>query len=243
MSTNQSSYSLTSIGNLSFIYTNKKFGNLSHKFGDTSHYEQTKKRLLALAPENRFVIKLATEHKDSIIDLTSNKILEDDTTILGDGLIFDANLANVWLAPADCAIIVIFDKAEKIICVIHASRLTLPQNIIAKSITKYLKKISTDYSKISAFISPSIASSDYVFESNIAKTLFDNSWDKFIKPGPLNKLHVDIKARCISELKDSGIYNIVVAPQNTGNGNFFSQSQGRLNPNLIGRNGFIIFKK
>jgi len=242
MSSETDSYLKSSVGNLNFIYTNKKFGNLSKKVGDVSRYQANRKKLLALAPVDRGIIKLKAQHKDSVIDLTSYQRIADETVVLVDGLIFDLSVANAWLAPADCAIIVLFNKSEKIVCMVHASRLTLPKNIISKSIKQYLKKIGGDSSKISAFISPSIDSSSYVFEPDIAKPLFGSDWDKFIKSDSDNKLHIDIQARCVAELKDNGIDKIVISTQNTGDGNFFSQSSGRLDPSLIGRNGFIVYK-
>jgi copper oxidase (laccase) domain-containing protein len=242
MKAKEESYLKTSLGHLNFIFTNKKFGNLSKKVGDISQYHANRKKLLVLASEDRGVVKLEAQHKDLIIDLTSYKKIDDETIISADGLIFDLSLVNAWIAPADCAIIVLFDESAKIVCMIHASRLTLPQNIISKSIDKYLKKINSDSTKISAFISPSIGSSHYVFEPDIAKPLFDSSWDQFIKSDLDNKLHIDIKARCIFELKAGGIDKIITSTHSTGDGNFFSQSSGRFDPNLMGRNGFLVFR-
>ncbi len=236
-----SEYSRISLEGLNFIFTNKYFGNLSEIVGDTSNYTKNLDKFLSLAPINKKVIKLKAEHGDKIIDISSISNTKKYKVLKGDSLILNINLATAWIAPADCVIIVIFDKATDIICLIHASRLTIPKNIIPITIQTYLSKTKKSIKSLSAYLSPSIHSSNYVFEPNVANSLFDKSWNKFIKKVD-NKIEVDIKARAISDLKIAGIEDISIDSNNTADGNFFSNSEGRINQDLSGRNGFLIYK-
>lgn len=240
---------ITNIGKLSFFYSDKSHGNMSSEVGDTSDCIANRQSIIEQLPKNKRNVYIKSLHTNKIINAETAEpegmTAPSLETYSCDAIYFDASSTTAWLLPADCMPAVFYTPDSTNCMMLHISRKTIDMNLINDSLDKFLKWSGEDIENVLVFCGPHIRKQSYVFARHIADDLFDDRWSKFISAQKSGTVSVDLLSRTKYEFKKIGINpnNIQIDPNDTGNGNYFSNSASRRDPSIAGRNAAIVFAK
>lgn len=137
----------------------------------------------------------AQTHSD-IINIPSN------TGKAGEGDAFITNKPGFVLAvsTADCTTIYLYEKAKKIIAVIHSGWMGTEKRIVEKTIQKMIAEFSAVPDNMYAYIGPTISARNYEVGLEFSSK-FDKKYLTLIK----NKFRLNLKLANFDMLKNSGI--------------------------------------
>lgn len=217
------------------VYSTRKEGNMSFKFGDSSQVLENRRRffikrlklkfnqLIFLQPKAKNKIAIATK---SITELKLVKSQYGWYNLNTDGLILLNKLKRyvIVLLAGDCIPLLIVDKNEKYFGIIHISI----HNIgIIQSLKRKLKSLQLSPQDIYTRIGPSISKHSYIHPLPIKQQSLIE-WQPFLKyifrNSHPDKVMIDLKGMIIKQLKDIGIRFIRDSNLDTGDprGLFFS---------------------
>lgn len=238
------------------VYSTKKEGNMSFKFGNPSQVLENRRQffikrlklkfnqLIFLQPKAKNKIALATR---SITEFKPIKSQHGWYNINVDGLILSDKLKRygIVLLPADCVPLFILDKNGKYFGLIHISRYNVE---IIKALKRKLKSLHLSFQDVYVHIGPSIFKRSYIHLLPIEQQSV-SEWQPFLKYISKNshpdKVMIDLKGMVIKKLKEIGITSISDSNLDTGNphGLFFSHrfAKDKLIPE--GRFAALIFDK
>lgn len=145
-------------------------------------------------------------HSD-IIHFVDNKYINRSE---GDTLITNIPNKPIIIKIADCIPILIYDKENKVISVVHSGWKGTLQDITIKTINTMISKYNSNKDNIYVYIYPSIRQCHFEVEHDVY-SLFKNkisNIDKYTKLKDI-KYYIDLQSIIKDNLKNIGINNII----------------------------------
>lgn len=240
------SYNVT-LGQLTLLCTDKSFGNMSSNVGDTSNHVQNRHNVLKQLPSEKRNVGITALHADKVVNAAVTP--PDDNVQLGlefyecDALLADTKNTNIWILPADCIPLILYTATSTVCGVVHISRKTIETDLLKTSIYEFSQAYSILPEDIKVHLGPGVHKEHYEFPADTARDLFGPSWQPFLSKTSRGDVEVDLQGRTLSELHLLGVNQkrITFDTIDTANGMYFSQSRGRQDPQLQGRNAAIVF--
>ncbi len=161
----------------------------------------------------------------------------------GDALITNKSNTPIGVLTADCAPILLFDKKNKVVAVIHAGWKGAYKEIV-KKVIKFMTKKGSSTGNIIAVIGPCISLKSYeVKQGFITKFIKKDKKTKFFFKKIKGKNYFNLNEYIAYQLKSLGIKKIEVINKDTFNikNNFFSARRSKnCNEDDYGRNISVI---
>lgn len=176
---------------------------------------------LQVEPQN--LISPKQTHSTNIEIAKSDKYIYPDT----DAIILTNKEQAVFLNFADCTPIILYDKKQNIVAVVHAGWRGTVGKIVIKTIDKMVKELKCDINNIVAVIGPTIGRCCYdigeeVYEQLCVVVNEDNKNDCF--DFKENKIYADLKKINQYQIQSTGVKKVEVSEYCTccDNDKFFS---------------------
>lgn len=238
---------LSKLEELVFLYTDKSFGNMSSNVGDTSNNIQNRSKVLNQLPPGKRNVCITALHTDKIIN--ADTVPPDDNAQPGlelykcDALFADTKNANIWILPADCIPLILYTAGNTACGLVHISRKTIETELLKKSLAEFTQLYQIPFESVKVHLGPGVHKEHYIFPADTAKDLFGQNWQPFLYKTDDGDVYVDLQRRTLSELELLGVtkQEITTDQSDTANGRYFSQSKGREDSQLQGRNAAIVF--
>lgn len=114
------------------------------------------------------------------VDINSNFRIIDKHIVLGadekvNGLITKNPELILGLVVADCAPVVLFDKENKVLALLHCGMMNIENRILECAISSMNKEFNTNPGDILVYIGPSIRVESYKYDKNIFSKLREDS--------------------------------------------------------------------
>ena len=139
-------------------------------------------------------------------------IIDDNytNTLTGDALITKDINKPLIIKIADCVPILLYDKENKIIALIHSGWKGTLEYITNKTIKVMQNKYNSKLENINAYIYPSIRQCHFEIEEDVYKLFKDKikNIDKYTIKKDI-KYYINLQSIIIDNLKDLGINNII----------------------------------
>mgnify|MGYP003289224793 CR=1 FL=1 len=145
-------------------------------------------------------------HSDIVHILDDNYINKSK----GDALITNIPNKPIIIKVADCIPILIYDKENKVISLVHSGWKGTLQDITTKTIKIMIEKFNSKVSNIKVYIYPSIRNCHFEVEQDVYSLFKDKiiNTDKYtIQKGI--KYYIDLQSIIKDKLKEIGINNII----------------------------------
>ena len=170
-----------------------------------------KKICKSLGIEYNNIVKTNQVHKDIIKQVNGkiNKGIPDFNEKAyqeTDGLITNQKNIAICATNADCIVLMMYDKAKKVIANVHSGWRGTVQNIGAKAIDKMVELYNSNPKDIICCISPSIRSCHFEVDDDVKdifSTSFSNAQTAIEKHN--NKWHIDTVKINVEMLKQKGL--------------------------------------
>ena len=163
--------------------------------------------------------------------------------LIGDALITNRKKIAIGVLTADCVPILIFDKRQEIISIIHAGWKGAYKGII-KKVVGYLLRNGSESKNLLAVIGPSISQQSYEIKKDFkSKFLKQSEKNKIFFKNIRNKTYFSLKKYVQFQLKSLKIEEIDIIDKDTYNSknNFFSARRSiHKKENDYGRNISLI---
>lgn len=127
----------------------------------------------------------------------------------GDALITNQKNIKLVIKTADCIPILLYDKQNKVLALVHSGWKGTINNIVSSTVNKMVSNYATNTSNIEAYIYPSIRKCHFEVEEDVYK-LFENkitNIDKYTTHKGI-KYYIDLQQIVKDNLADLGITNI-----------------------------------
>lgn len=203
---------------IKYFFSTKDDGNLAfHTTNNKQSVEENRQKLAQkYGFENKRLIYMNQTHGANIeiVDENSPNLIENCDAIITK----NSNLV-LMVMVADCIPIVLFDKKQKIISVIHAGRNSTFLEISKKTAQIFIEKFKSNPDDLKAIFGPSIQSCCYEVSPEMA-TIVEKSFGKSF----VNHRNIDLQAINKMQLNSLGIKNIEISKICTkcGDENYFS---------------------
>ncbi len=199
------------MNNLYFLISDKIYGNVGLHVGDDVDSVIKNRKSVAKSLDidlNRFIFANQT-HGDNIKivnekDIGSGVYDYENSIKDCDSLITNSKDIIIAVLVADCVPIMLYDKANSVVCAIHAGWRGTNLEITKKSAIKMMEVFGTKLEDIEAFIAPAICKNCYEVSFDVAK-LFKNY---IFRDG---KYFLDLKEENRLQLIEIGVKNIEVS--------------------------------
>ena len=145
-------------------------------------------------------------HSDIVNIIDDNYI----NNTIGDALITNIPNKPLIIKVADCIPILLYDKENKVLSLVHSGWKGTLQNITSKTINIMINKFNSKPNNIIACIYPSIRQCHFEVEEDVYSQFKNktNNIDKYtIKKE--NKYYIDLQSIIKDNLKELGINNII----------------------------------
>lgn len=145
-------------------------------------------------------------HSD-IIHIVDNNYINNS---IGDALITNHTNKPLIIKVADCVPIILYDKENKVIGVVHSGWKGTLENITTKTIKVMMDNFNSNIEHIKVYIYPSIRQCHFEVEDDVY-SLFKNkinNIDKYTTKKD-KKYYIDLQSIIKSELNNLGITNII----------------------------------
>ncbi len=170
-----------------------------------------KKICKSIGIEYNDIVKTNQVHKD-IVKKVNGKINKNEPDFFEedyqgtDGLMTNQKNLAICATNADCIVLMMYDKAKKVIANVHSGWRGTVQNIAAKTIDKMEELYSCNPKDIICCISPSIRSCHFEVDENV-KDIFKNSFKNLDNAMEKHnsKWHIDTVKLNIDMLKEKGL--------------------------------------
>ena len=173
--------------NILNIYSNKPINKILQELNLNNYYE-TKQT-----------------HSNIVHILDDNYINQSE----GDSLITNLPNKPIIIKVADCIPILLYDKENKVIAIVHSGWKGTLQSITSNTINKMITKFNSKKENIYVYIYPSIRKCHFEVEYDVY-SLFKNKFnniDKYTNKLDI-KYYIDMQSIIKDELKEIGINNI-----------------------------------
>lgn len=154
------------------------------------------------------IVLLKQIHSCIVHKISNRDDIERFNGIEGDALITDLPDVGLCVSVADCAPIILADKVNKAIALIHAGWRGIDAGIVEHCV-EILFNYGAKPREIFAYIGPTIGKKDYEVDSKFLE-LFPDSTQKIN-----DKFFFDIPAEIKRKLAMSGIENVYIFPYST----------------------------
>lgn len=166
-------------------------------------------------------------HTDNIAHLESvNQLNEKGYLENTDAVIIKETNIPVMLFFADCIPVMLYDKTNKILGLVHAGWKGTAKKIAPKTLNRMIQLYGTNPDEVIAAIGPGIGKCCYEVSDDVSDQLIESldgievSYDLIQRPA--NKPYVDLKLINAQQLKNMGVNMIDVIPECTAcNQNLF----------------------
>jgi hypothetical protein len=201
-------------GKVEFGFSSNVDGNLDFRFDNEKVV--LARRGVFFARENidpKSTIVMIAEHESKVIIVTNKDagrgVMSAKDQYVCDGLTTREQGLNLVLSVADCIPLVLYDKRNKILAMVHVGSKNLTNGTTKKAI-ETIKKLGPGNSEVSVTTGPFIKKCCYGFD-RIPNHLSELR-DYFIKKG--NKFYLDTESALRDQLMASGIKkeNILISP-------------------------------
>lgn len=156
-------------GKIGFGFSNNSDGNLDFRFDDEKAVNKRRTRFLNredIDPKSSVV--MIAEHKNNILKVTEKDkgkgVISVESQYVCEGLITCQKALNLILSVADCIALVLYDKQNKILAMIHVGSKNLAMNTAKEAIEKMKDMTGTDDVDIYATTGPFIKKCCYSFD-------------------------------------------------------------------------------
>lgn len=145
-------------------------------------------------------------HSD-IIHVVDDNYLNNS---IGDALITDIPNKPLIIKIADCIPILLYDKVNKVISVVHSGWKGTLENITIKTVNMMIDKFNSKVNNINAYIYPSIRKCHFEVEDDVYSLFKEkiNNIDKYTTKKDI-KYYIDLQSIIKDNLKEIGITNII----------------------------------
>ena len=167
-------------------------------------------------PDNLFILftntkpsinyyELKQVHSDTIIIVDDN--YENNTT--GDAMITTKKNIPLAIKTADCIPILLYDKENKILALVHSGWKGTLNNITIKTINKMIDTYNTNPNNIVAYLYPSIRKCHFEIEDDVYKLFKDKITNiNIYTTKKENKYYIDLQKIVIDSLQNIGVNKI-----------------------------------
>lgn len=145
-------------------------------------------------------------HSDIVHIIDNNYI----NNTIGDALITNLPNQPLIIKVADCVPILLYDKTNRVVALVHSGWLGTLKNITNKTVNKMINTFNSKPSNIQAYIYPSIRKCHFEVEFDVYSQFKEkiNNIEKYtIKKE--NKYYIDLQSIIKDNLKTLGINNII----------------------------------
>ncbi len=213
-----------------FVYaiSDKSEGNQSFVYGEFSEVKNNRQKFLNLAgiaPEH--TVAMLVNHGDVIREVgvaeRGKSVYNQDEVVVCDAMITNQKNVALYLLVADCAPIVLFDKAQTCLAIVHHGIKNTDNSFVQKVINKMIEKYHIKPEELIALIGPAIQKESYIYETFEHRN--SAHWQGFFELNNNNKFLIDNVGLTLKQIKDSGVLteNIFNSGIDTyTNKNFFS---------------------
>ncbi len=145
-------------------------------------------------------------HSDIVHILDNNYINQS----IGDAIITNKKNTPIIIKVADCVPILIYDKENKVISLVHSGGKGTLKNITIKTIETILSRYNSKKENIYVYIYPSIRNCHFEIEQDVYSLFKDqiSNIDKYTNKLE-NKYYIDMQSIIKDKLIEIGITNII----------------------------------
>lgn len=214
--------------NIYHAFSTKEDGNMSFKWGqfeDVIKNRTTWLNKLNIKPEQCVTAEL--EHLTNIIDadqtLAGANILTANYSLKSDVLVTTENNLFLFLIVADCLPVLIYDPVQKVVGLVHASRVNTELNVIGQTINHLVNKYGCLPANLIIGGGPAINKCCYEF-NNLDK-VNKEFWQNYLTISSTKTYYLDFISKNIEQIKQTGVLDshIFMNTECTGHSNkFFS---------------------
>lgn len=195
---------LNHFSNLRALFTTSQSKNLAFHVGDS--YQDVLKHHKILASELEFEYKELIYMKQ-IHSSIVHKVSTSDTFYTPpscDALITNRKNTPLMVMVADCTPLLLYDKRERVIAVVHAGREGAFKNIVAATLKRFRDDFHSNAEDIYVSLGPAICTQCYEVSSAIASSAIDLGYEFAIKSSK-SEHYLDIEKILLSQLLAEGI--------------------------------------
>ena len=144
-------------------------------------------------------------HSDIVINTNDN--YRNNTS--GDAIITSKKNIPLVIKTADCIPILLYDKENKVIALVHSGWKGTLNNITSKTVTKMINEFNSKPNNIMVYIYPSIRKCHFEVKDDVYKLFKEkiSNTNKYVTK-KLNKYYIDLQQIIIDSLHILGINNI-----------------------------------
>lgn len=145
-------------------------------------------------------------HSDIVNILDNNYI----NNTIGDALITNLPNKPIIIKVADCVPILLYDKENRVLALVHSGWKGTLQNITSKTVKTMIDKFNSNPNNIYSYIYPSIRQCHFEVEYDVYKQFKEKIKDieKYTIKKDI-KYYIDLQSIITKELKELGINNII----------------------------------
>ena len=222
-------------------------GNMAEKWGN---------KVKVKSNREKFLKKMGINYKDcvsaSLLGGTEiNLIGSEDKKkyVEGDALITAEKGLGLFMVTADCLPVVMFDKTNNILALVHLGWKGVNGRLAIKVI-KRLSDLGSKPEHIKVWIGPGARKGTYKkwekgweeFVHTVGENM--NEWKDFIEDTDDGKKTLDLVGYVLKQLRDSGIINVEVSPIDTvADHNYFSHHRAYFTKEPEGRFATVVMRK
>lgn len=147
-----------------------------------------------------------TQIHSTIINIVDDNYLNNSE---GDALITNKRNTPLVVKTADCIPILLYDKENRVIAVVHSGWKGTLNNIVINALNTIIDKYNSKKENISAYLYPSIRKCHFEVEEDIYKLFKEktNNIGRYTTKKN-TKYYIDLQQIVIDNLKENGINNI-----------------------------------
>lgn len=199
----------------------KNDGNMAFQHGPAEIVLENRRKFLAtlgLSLEKTVVSN--NQHGDNIAVLTESDAgagaLLLDSAPKADALVTSTRGLALFLLTADCIPLLLIDRSESVIALVHVSWKTATLGLPAKVVRLLTERFSVSPAGVRALFGPSIQKNSYILPHPLEQES-DPAWKPFLEPLSSGEVAIDLVGFTVQQLGQVGMAGdrIVFSPTDT----------------------------
>ena len=176
--------------------------NLSSKIPDVERKEKYRSHLSRVFFDKAPIVFPKQTSSDGIWIVGNSK----ESPIEADAIITRNKNIAIGILTADCVPIILYDKENQILALVHAGWRGAAANLVTKTITVLYDKFDTKPENLYATIGPSISMKNYEVGDEVAQFFLNNQYpDTIIAPNENKRHMLDLWGVTHFQLKEAGV--------------------------------------
>lgn len=217
-----------------YAVSSRPDGNMAFQYGDKAKVLQNRQRFLEKNDiHSQSVVVAQNQHGTEIVVVDRSMIGRGfdnlDTAPKADALVTTDRDIALFLLTADCIPLLLVDRAESVLALVHVSWKTATLGLPQKIVALVGEKFGIQAENLRALFGPSIHKESYILTPPLEQ---ENSsqWQHFLEPTSSGKVKIDLIGFTTQQLVEAGLSKnqMIYSPIDTAkSADFFSHYRSK----------------